>query len=65
MWTQVCADADFDVATLTCSNPQWVQELGGFPPLSITDGLEISGAILGVWVLGFIVREIVRVLRKG
>ena len=45
---QACSIADFDVATQTCMAPQWIAQPGLLPPLSVADGLLISGAMITV-----------------
>lgn len=64
MLVQVCPPEAFDVGAQTCAGPVWVEFAGGLPPLSAADGFEISAAILGVWVLGYVVRSIARIIRK-
>lgn len=51
-----CAPADIDV-TGTCTHVQWVNYAGGLPPLSAAEGTVISGIIIGVWAIGFLVRR--------
>lgn len=55
-----CAPADVDAVTGQCSHIVWVQQTAGgvFPPLSATQGVEISGAVVACWAVGFIVRVI-------
>ena len=65
MLVQVCPPDQFDAATQTCAGPVWVEYAGGLPPLSATDGTEIAGAIVGVWALAWVVRQLVRVIRRG
>lgn len=65
MLVQVCPPEAFDVATQACASPVWAEYAGGLPPLSAADGLEISGAILGTWALGFVIRSFVRSINKG
>jgi len=62
---QVCPPEAFDVATQICAGPVWVEYAGGLPPLSAADGIEISGAILGTWALGFVIRSLRAAINKG
>lgn len=48
MIVQACAQADFDVATGTCAAPIWMDFPGLLPPLSVEDGLVLSGAMITV-----------------
>lgn len=56
MRVQVCAEADFDAGTQTCTAPQWVELPGVLPPLSAEEGAAIGAAILGCWIVGAVVR---------
>lgn len=58
MRVMVCPDSAWDAQAQTCSAPEWAYQVGLLPPLSISDGLQIAGAILGVWVVGYAVRMI-------
>jgi hypothetical protein len=65
MLVSTCPADNFDASTQTCSEVQWVEYDGGLPPLSLTDGVEISGAILGCWAIGYTIRSFVAAIRKG
>ena len=60
---QECNDADFDAASQTCAAPQWVDDWGVLPPLSITDSQSIGTAIVLCWVVGFTWRLLKRVVK--
>lgn len=55
MWYLVCNDPAFD-GVGTCTNQSWVLVQGLLPSLTITQGLQIGGAIGAVWGLAFCVR---------
>jgi hypothetical protein len=61
---QVCPPDQFDASTQACAGPVWVEYAGGLPPLSATDGAQISAAIVGVWAIGWAIRQCVRVMRR-
>jgi len=52
-----CAPENVDATTGTCSHVEWVNYVGGLPPLSAAEGTAISGVIIGVWGIGFLVRR--------
>jgi hypothetical protein len=58
VYVQGCAEQDFNVSTGTCSHPVWAVQPSLLPPLSIADGLQLAGAIAGLWVIGFIIRTV-------
>lgn len=58
----VCDEANLDVQTGTCSAPYYAPQQEVLPPLSITDGITISTAIIALWAVGFGIRAIRRTL---
>lgn len=52
-----CAPENIDASTSICSHVEWVNYAGGLPPLSAAEGSAISGIIIGVWAIGFLVRR--------
>lgn len=59
-WVATCARVDLDAATGTCAHIVWVEQqpptVGVLPPLTATEGLQISAAVAGCWAIGFLVR---------
>lgn len=48
----------------TCSAPLWVEKLPPLlPPLSFEEGVAVSFAIVGVWIVGLTLRVIWRAVR--
>lgn len=54
----VCSQDDLDPATGACAHVQYVQAPLLIPPLSAQAGAELSIAILGVWVIGFVFKTL-------
>lgn len=59
-----CAEADFDALTQTCAQPQWSLDTGGFPPLPVSDALEIGAATLLLWATAYGVRALLGMVRN-
>lgn len=60
-----CAAQDFDVSTGVCSHQVWIDSPTVLPPLSVSDGLVLSSAILGLWAIAFGLRFIRRFIWSG
>jgi hypothetical protein len=58
MYVAQCAPADVD-ASGNCTHVVWVQQPDSLsvPPLSASQGFQISGAIAACWAVGFLVRQ--------
>lgn len=54
----VCSLDDLDPASGACAHVQYVQAPSLIPPLSAKAGAELSIAICGVWVVGFIFKTL-------
>ena len=50
---RACAVQDFDVATGTCAHEVWMDSPGVLPPLPASDGLLLSGYMIGVCSLAW------------
>lgn len=53
----VCAQADV-LPNGGCTNPHWVQVPTLLPPLDITAGIAISVAIITLWAVAFVWRQL-------
>ena len=42
----------------------WTEDGTVFQPLTVQDGLTLSGAIIGVWAVGWAGRQVIRVIRR-
>ena len=57
----ICPPAEWDAVNGTCSSPEWIVLPSPFiPSLAASDGLVISGAIIGLWAIGFTIRMVRR-----
>lgn len=56
-----CDSSDYDVATGQCAQPYYALPPSFIPYLSYTDGIQIAGAIAGVWAVGVAARVFIRV----
>jgi hypothetical protein len=45
---RACAQLDYDASTGTCTNEVWLDQPALLPPLSVEEGLLISGAMITV-----------------
>jgi hypothetical protein len=54
----MCDPADIDPATHVCLHPVYVQAPQLIPPLDMAGGIAISIAILGVWALAAVYRNV-------
>lgn len=52
-----CKAADFDAATGTCSAPFYGPSPSFLPRLSAAEGLEVSVVIVGIWAIGFYIKQ--------
>lgn len=59
-----CQDADFDPMT-GCAYGQWIDDTGMFPPMSVSEGAQISAAIVGVWIVGASLRWAIKAVRSS
>lgn len=56
-----CSSANIDPTTGQCSSVQWVpQTVVGLPPLTATQGTEISGAIGLLWAIGWLGKVLIK-----
>lgn len=55
--TVYCKASDYDATTGQCAAPFYGPHEGLLPNLSATDGIEISGAIIGAWAIGFMIKQ--------
>lgn len=55
--TVYCKAVDFDALTGQCAAPFFGPTQGWLPNLSAAEGIEISGAILGAWAIGFVIKQ--------
>lgn len=51
-----CKASDFDASTGTCAAPFYGPSQGFLPNLSAAEGAEISGLIIMLWGIGFIIK---------
>ncbi|MBL8642976.1 MAG: hypothetical protein JNK21_03505 [Rhodospirillaceae bacterium] len=58
----MCEESDYTESTETCAVPVWVEDTGFFPALSVSDAWQVAAAIIGVWLLGFAMKAMRRVL---
>ena len=58
----VCDEANYDAQAGTCSAPYYAPQPSLLPPLTISDGITISIAIIALWAVGFGIRSIRRTL---
>ncbi|MDR2872065.1 MAG: hypothetical protein LBV45_06015 [Xanthomonadaceae bacterium] len=61
VYIQYCHSSDFDAATQVCAYPFWGPSSSFPPPLGVVDALEICVYIVGLWGIGFMIRQARRV----
>lgn len=54
----VCDQSNIDATTGQCTSVQYVQAPQIFPPLDVAGGVGIAVAILGVWALAAVWRNL-------
>lgn len=57
-----CKASDFNAATGQCAYPFYGPAPSLLPAIDVQDGLALSGAIAGMWAVGFMIRQCRRVM---
>lgn len=52
-----CRAIDFDPHTGVCSAPFYGPPPAGLPPLTAAEGLQLSSVIIGLWAIGFVIKQ--------
>lgn len=55
-----CDAQDFDATTGQCAQPYYALPPSFLPYLSFADGVQIAGAIAGIWAIGVVGRVLIR-----
>lgn len=52
-----CRSEDFDATQQVCNAPFYGPAPSGLPKLSAVEGAELAALIVGVWAIGFLVKQ--------
>ena len=63
MYVQACTT--YDTATATCTAQAWVYLPSILPPLTVSEALQLSGAIAVLWATAFAIRMAARMIWRG